>query len=76
MNNIHIGCGYTCGKSWRNFDSTPIAFIQKYIFLNLIKINKKNSGRCNIWRYCKKKIVNQMKQIIYFVAMSLNIWLF
>lgn len=41
MNNIHIGCGYTCGKSWRNFDSTPIAFIQKYIFLNLIKINKK-----------------------------------
>ena len=32
MNNIHIGCGYTCGKSWSNFDSTPIAFIQKYIF--------------------------------------------
>ena len=69
MNNIHIGCGYTCGKSWSNFDSTPIAFIQKYIFFNLIKINKKKiPGRCNIWRYCKKNYVNQMKQIIYFVA--------
>ena len=27
--NIHIGCGYTVGKSWKNYDVTPTARFEK-----------------------------------------------
>ena len=29
MNNIHIGCGYTVGKSWKNYDVTPTSRFEK-----------------------------------------------
>ena len=27
--NIHIGCGYAVGKSWKNYDCTPTSRIEK-----------------------------------------------
>lgn len=42
MKNYHIGCGYTIGKSWINYDNSPIALLDKIPFLNLIlNINEK-----------------------------------
>ena len=39
--NIHIGCGYTVGKSWKNYDVTPTARFEKIPLLNkIIKINE------------------------------------
>ena len=38
--NIHIGCGYTVGEHWKNYDSTPtlrferIPIIGKFININ------------------------------------------
>ena len=29
MKNYHIGCGYTVGKNWINYDSSLIAFLNK-----------------------------------------------
>lgn len=43
MRNYHIGCGYMAGKSWINYDSSPIAFFDIIPILNLIfNFNKKN----------------------------------
>ena len=41
MNNIHIGCGYTVGKSWKNYDVTPTSRFEKIPILGkIIKINQ------------------------------------
>tara|TARA_A100001234_G_scaffold220791_1_gene234606 strand:+ start:1724 stop:2350 length:627 start_codon:yes stop_codon:yes gene_type:complete len=41
MKNYHIGCGYTIGKSWLNYDSSPIAFIHQIPILSqILRINK------------------------------------
>ena len=41
MKNYHIGCGYTIGKSWLNYDSSPIAFVDQIPIINkIIRINK------------------------------------
>ena len=41
MRNYHIGCGYTVGKNWINYDSSLIAFFDRIPILNLIsKLNK------------------------------------
>jgi predicted SAM-dependent methyltransferase len=41
MNNIHIGCGYIVGKSWKNYDVTPTARFEKIPILSkIIKINQ------------------------------------
>jgi predicted SAM-dependent methyltransferase len=41
MNNIHIGCGYTVGKSWKNYDVTPTSRFEKIPVLGkIIKINQ------------------------------------
>ena len=41
MRNYHIGCGYTIGKSWINYDSSLIALLDKFPFLNLFfRFNK------------------------------------
>ena len=40
--NINIGCGYTVGKSWKNYDCTPTAKFEKIpIIGKLININEK-----------------------------------
>ena len=37
--NIHIGCAYNVGKSWKNYDCTPTSRIEKIpIIGNFIKI--------------------------------------
>ena len=35
--NINIGCGYTIGKSWKNYDVTPTAVIEKIPILTKIQ---------------------------------------
>lgn len=41
MRNYHIGCGYTVGKSWINYDASLIAFLDRFPYLNLVfKFNK------------------------------------
>ena len=40
--NIHIGCAYTVGKSWKNYDCTPTSRIEKIpIIGKFININEK-----------------------------------
>ncbi len=40
--NIHIGCAYTIGKSWKNYDATPTAVLEKIPLIGkIIKINQK-----------------------------------
>ncbi len=40
--NIHIGCGYTVGTNWKNYDATPTARIEKIPLLKkIIKINQR-----------------------------------
>ena len=41
--NFHIGCGYTIGKNWINYDSSPIAFIDRLPILKII--NKLNTRK-------------------------------
>ena len=41
MNNYHIGCGYSIGKNWLNYDSSPIAYLDQIPIINkIIRINK------------------------------------
>ena len=40
--NINIGCAYTAGKSWKNYDCTPTSRIEKFpIIGKFININEK-----------------------------------
>ena len=40
--NIHIGCGYTVGANWKNYDVTPTSIIEKIPLLGkIIKINQR-----------------------------------
>ena len=40
--NIHIGCGYAVGKSWKNYDCTPTSRIEKIpIIGKFININER-----------------------------------
>ena len=39
-NNFHIGCGYTIGKNWLNYDSSSVAAIERVPILKMIiKLN-------------------------------------
>lgn len=60
MKNYHIGCGYTIGKSWLNYDSSPIAFIDQIPILNqIIKLNKSKFPKGIIYgNIIKKKLCN------------------
>ena len=41
-NNFHIGCGYTIGKNWFNYDNSLVAAIERVPILKmLIKLNNK-----------------------------------
>ena len=38
--NFHIGCGYTIGKNWFNYDNSPIALLDRIpILKNINKLN-------------------------------------
>ena len=40
--NIHIGCAYTVGKNWENYDSTPTSRVEKIpIIGKFININER-----------------------------------
>ena len=40
MNNYHIGCGYKIGKSWKNYDVSPVALVDKIPLINkILKFN-------------------------------------
>tara|TARA_B100000927_G_C16313192_1_gene408273 strand:+ start:23 stop:670 length:648 start_codon:yes stop_codon:yes gene_type:complete len=58
MKNYHIGCGYTIGKSWLNYDSSPIAFVDQLPILNqILRINKSKFPKGIIYgNIIKKKI--------------------
>ena len=60
MKNYHIGYGYTIGKSWLNYDSSPIAFFDQMPILNqIIGINKSKFPKGIIyWNIVKKKLCN------------------
>ena len=60
MKNYHIGCGYTVGKSWLNYDSSPIAFAEKIPILKyFIKLNKLDFPKEIIYgNIVKKKFCN------------------
>ena len=34
--NINIGCAYTIGKSWKNYDVSPVALVDKIPLINKI----------------------------------------
>ena len=40
MNNYHIGCGYKIGKSWKNYDASPISLVDRIPLINkILKFN-------------------------------------
>jgi len=54
--NIHIGCGYTVGKSWKNYDVTPTSIIEKIPLLGkVININQKKFPKEVIYGDITKK---------------------
>lgn len=56
--NIHIGCAYTIGKSWKNYDATPTAIIEKFPLLGkFLKINKKRFPKELIYGDITKKLL-------------------
>lgn len=68
MKNYHIGCGYTIGKSWLNYDSSPIAFFDQIPILNqIIRINKSKFPKGIIYgNIVKKKLCdNNLADNIY-----------
>lgn len=65
LRNIHIGCSYKIGENWENFDSSPIAFIDKFVFFGF---NKK--------RFSKKiKYGNIVKKLLCPENYAENIYL-
>ena len=56
--NIHIGCAYTVGKSWKNFDATPTAIFEKIPLIGkIVKINKKRFPKELIYGDITKKLL-------------------
>ena len=65
--NINIGCGYTVGESWKNYDVTLTAIIEKIpILTKIIKINQKKFPKKVIYGNIVKKplcVINQADNI-------------
>ena len=76
MKNYHIGCGYTIGKSWLNYDSSPIAFFDQRPILNqIIRINKSKFPKGIIYgNIVKKNFVIITPPIIFIVLTFLSIF--
>ena len=68
MKNYHIGCGYTIGKSWLNYDSSPIAFVDQIPILNkIIRINKSKFPKGILYgNIVKKKLCIDNFNQVYF----------
>ena len=61
--NINIGCAYTIGESWKNYDVTPTAIIEKIpILTKIIKINKKKFPKKVIYGNIIKKTLCPINQ--------------
>ena len=57
--NIHIGCAYTVGKSWKNYDATPTAIIEKIPLISkIININQKKFPKELIYGDITKKLLS------------------
>ena len=57
--NIHIGCAYTIGKSWKNYDATPTAVLEKIPLIGkIIKINQKRFPRELIYGDITRKLLS------------------
>ena len=54
--NIHIGCGYTVGTNWKNYDVTPTAIIEQIPLLGkIIKTNQRRFPKEVIYGDIAKK---------------------